>query len=275
MRGIEHVRIGVGVVDQLRHGRAAEVFQQQEAGVDVARQHLRHAHAAGVEQVAHAQPGAHVFPVRRRVHHDPRRHGADGCASSCGSRRRWRRVRARHRHFPARGGPIAGGGWRGRRLRGCSWAKGKLPLRFQRGRYGEVAARVVVRRLRHPPVAALARGLSEAVPAAGRRRHHAAGDLAAGGRHCRCRADRRGRRRPPLPGRRTAAPDRRADPGDLAGAAGPQHRAGDRRRCAAGAGRGRGSAAAGAAVRPCGARWPSVPRRRAAWRCRRRRQARW
>ena len=48
------VRVGIRSVDHLRHRRAAEVFQQQEAGVDIAVEHARHAHAAGLQQVARA-----------------------------------------------------------------------------------------------------------------------------------------------------------------------------------------------------------------------------
>ncbi|MNV76190.1 hypothetical protein D3C71_1695270 [compost metagenome] len=50
--------------------RAAQVFQQQEAVVFIARQHLRHAHAVGLEQVMHAQPRPHILKPRRGVHHD-------------------------------------------------------------------------------------------------------------------------------------------------------------------------------------------------------------
>jgi hypothetical protein len=47
--GIEQV-VGIGIVDHLQERVRAEVFQQQEAAREILRQHLRHAHATGLEQ---------------------------------------------------------------------------------------------------------------------------------------------------------------------------------------------------------------------------------
>ena len=124
-------------------------------------------------------------------------------------------------------------------------------------------ARPAVRWFRHPPVAAVARGVPQAVPGTGRRRHDGAGDLAArraaGGR----RADRRRQRGPPVPGRRAAAPGRCAARRDPARAGRPQHGARDRRGGAAGNRRRGRPVAAGAAVRPRGHGRGRVPRGRA------------
>ena len=68
--GIVEQGVGVVAVDDVQVGVRAEVFQQQETGIDVLRQHPRHAYAAGFEQAAHLQPRPHVFLVRRRIHHD-------------------------------------------------------------------------------------------------------------------------------------------------------------------------------------------------------------
>src|SRR3546814_6010108 len=92
--------------------------------------------------------------------------------------------------FMARPAPHRGMGKRLGRTSGLRWdeafgAQGKLPASVFDGiddvrTRSEAPAGPAVRRLRHPPVAAVARGLSQAVPAAGRRGHHAAGHLAAG-----------------------------------------------------------------------------------------------
>ena len=59
------MEIGVVVVDDLRQGGSAEVLQQQESRFDILCKHARHAHAAGLEQGAHAQPWPHVFLIGR------------------------------------------------------------------------------------------------------------------------------------------------------------------------------------------------------------------
>jgi len=67
--GIEP-RVGVGVIDVPGQGRAAEIFQQQEALLLVAGQHARYANAGGFQQVMHAQPRAYILQPWRRIHHD-------------------------------------------------------------------------------------------------------------------------------------------------------------------------------------------------------------
>ncbi|KAG1209957.1 hypothetical protein G6F35_010645 [Rhizopus arrhizus] len=70
--------IGIALVEDLRQGRAAKGFQQQETGVQVLRQQCRHAQAVLVQQAAHAQPRPRIFQPRRRVHHDVAAAGAGG-----------------------------------------------------------------------------------------------------------------------------------------------------------------------------------------------------
>src|SRR5690606_19676004 len=67
-------------------------------------------------------------------------------------------------------------------------------------RHDPAATRSPVRGLRHAPVAAVARGLSEAVPGARGRTDHAAGHLVAGGAAGPPGTDRGGQRGAPLPG---------------------------------------------------------------------------
>jgi hypothetical protein len=64
--------------DDVQVSVGAEVLHQEEACIDILRQHLRHAHAAAFEQLANAQPGTNVFLVRGRIHHDVRRRDAGG-----------------------------------------------------------------------------------------------------------------------------------------------------------------------------------------------------
>ncbi len=88
-----------------------------------------------------------------------------------------------------------------------------------------------LRRLRHPSLAPVAKRVSQTIPAARVRPHHASGHSEAPRRARRRRsANRHLQRGPPLPGRRAAPRDRleAASPG--AGTHGAQHRAGRRRR---------------------------------------------
>ena len=62
--GVE-VRIGVAGVDHVEQGVHPQVLEQQEAALDVAREHPRHPHAAALEEFVHAQPGTHVLQRRR------------------------------------------------------------------------------------------------------------------------------------------------------------------------------------------------------------------
>ncbi len=62
--------IGVALVEDLRQGRAAEIFQQQEANIEVLRQQRGHAQAVVVQQAAHVQPRPRIFQPRGGVHHD-------------------------------------------------------------------------------------------------------------------------------------------------------------------------------------------------------------
>ena len=66
------IEAGIGIVgvDHLGQGRTTKVLQQQETGLQVARQHLRHAYAIGLQQVTYLQPALHILQPRRRVHHD-------------------------------------------------------------------------------------------------------------------------------------------------------------------------------------------------------------
>ena len=134
-----------------------------------------------------------------------------------------------------------------------------------------------VRRLRHAPVAAVARVPSQAVPAAAGRALAAAGDLAAPARPAGRRgAAGGGQRGAPLHGRRAVAPGRRdalgADPASRS-AATPRRRSRSPR-CRR-HGRRRRSGAAGAALRPRDRRRGRLPRRRAGRAAGRRRPASW
>ena len=68
--GVVEQRVGVVGVEDLQVGRGAEVLEQQETGLDIAREHARHPHPAAVEQGVDAQPGTDVLQARRRIHHD-------------------------------------------------------------------------------------------------------------------------------------------------------------------------------------------------------------
>src|SRR5690606_37517721 len=57
-----------GLVEDVQVGLAAEILQQQEALREVAREHRRHAQAAGLQQVVDLQPRTHVHEPGRCVH---------------------------------------------------------------------------------------------------------------------------------------------------------------------------------------------------------------
>ena len=62
--------VSVALVEDPGQGRAAEIFQQQEAGIQVLREQHGHAQTVVVQQAAHAQPRPRIFQPRRGVHHD-------------------------------------------------------------------------------------------------------------------------------------------------------------------------------------------------------------
>ena len=59
-------------LEGLQVGGRAEVREQQEALVEVVREHFGHVGAGGAEEPGHVQPGAHVFLAGGRVHDDAR-----------------------------------------------------------------------------------------------------------------------------------------------------------------------------------------------------------
>ena len=68
----------------------AEVGQEQEAMLDVLRQHAWCIEPGLLDQLRHVHEGPHVLLRRRRVHHDEASIGARRCAGSGeSSRRRW------------------------------------------------------------------------------------------------------------------------------------------------------------------------------------------
>jgi hypothetical protein len=56
----------------LQVGRRAEIGEQQEALLEVLREHVRHMRAGGSEELGHLQPGAHVLLFGWGVHDDAR-----------------------------------------------------------------------------------------------------------------------------------------------------------------------------------------------------------
>ena len=68
--GIVEQLIGVTRVDHVQIGLASEVGQQQEAAIQIGRQHLRYMHTGFVQHLRHLDEGTAVFLGWRRVHHD-------------------------------------------------------------------------------------------------------------------------------------------------------------------------------------------------------------
>ena len=68
--GIGEQSVGIGLVDHVKIGMPPEIIEQQEAVLQIARQHHRHVDACVREQPGDLHEGPAVFLRWRCIHHD-------------------------------------------------------------------------------------------------------------------------------------------------------------------------------------------------------------